>query len=168
MTIDTKKDIYELGEIPPLGEVPAQMYAQVIRRDRFGDPAQAFAVEKLPVPDIGPNEALVYVMAAGINYNNVWAALGSPVDVIRVHAGLGDDSGYHIGGSDASGIVYAVGSDVTNVKVGDRVVAHCGIWDEDDPWIKNGGDPIEAPSAKIWGYETNWGSFAQFAKLQNR
>jgi crotonyl-CoA carboxylase/reductase len=105
-------------------------------------------------------------MAAGINYNNVWAALGSPVDVIRVHASLGDDSGYHIGGSDASGIVYAVGSEVRNVKVGDRVIAHCGIWDDNDPWIKNGGDPIEAPSAKIWGYETNWGSFAQFTKVQ--
>jgi crotonyl-CoA carboxylase/reductase len=105
-------------------------------------------------------------MAAGINYNNVWAALGVPVDVIRVHAQLGDDSGFHIGGSDASGIVYAVGSDVTNVKVGDRVVVHCGVWDEDDPFIKAGGDPIVAPSNKIWGYETNWGSFAQFTKVQ--
>ncbi len=166
MTTGTKKDIYELGEVPPLGELPEQMYAQVIRRERFGDPNQAFAKEKVPIPEIGPNEALIYVMAAGINYNNVWAALGSPVDVIRVHSQLGDDSGFHIGGSDASGIVYAVGSDVTNVKVGDRVIAHCALWDDNDPWIKNGGDPIEAPSAKIWGYETNWGSFAQFAKVQ--
>ncbi|MGB2693812.1 MAG: crotonyl-CoA carboxylase/reductase [Dehalococcoidia bacterium] len=158
--------MYELGEIPPIGEVPASMHAQVIRRERFGEPKSAFAIEAVPVPDIGPNEALVMVMAAGINYNNVWAALGSPVDVIRVHSQLGDDSGFHIGGSDASGIVYAVGSDVTNVKVGDRVVVHCGVWDEDDPWIKAGGDPIIAPSNKIWGYETNWGSFAQFTKVQ--
>ena len=38
------------------------------------------------MPEIGPREVLVYVMAAGINYNNVWAALGIPVDVIKVHA----------------------------------------------------------------------------------
>ena len=167
MTTGTKKDIYELGALPPLGEVPEHMYAQVIRRERFGEPAKAFALEKVPVPEVGPKDALVYVMAAGINYNNVWAALGTPVDVIRVHAQLGDESGFHIGGSDASGIVYAVGSEVTNVKVGDRVVVHCGVWDEDDPWIKAGGDPIVAPSNKIWGYETNWGSFAQFTKVQS-
>ncbi len=160
------KALYELGEQPPIGVVPEQMYAQVIRRERFGEPSKAFAREKVPVPEIGPSEALVLVMAAGINYNNVWAALGVPVDVIRVHAQLGDESGFHIGGSDASGIVYAVGDSVTNVKVGDRVVVHCGVWDEDDPYIKAGGDPIVAPSAKIWGYETNWGSFAQFTKVQ--
>jgi crotonyl-CoA carboxylase/reductase len=165
MTTRTQ-EVYEIGESPPVGKVPEYMYAQVIRRERFGDPVKAFAKEKIPVPEIGPREALVHVMAAGINYNNVWAALGVPVDVIRVHAQLGDDSGFHIGGSDASGIVYAVGSDVTNVKVGDRVVVHCGVWDEDDPFIKAGGDPIVAPSNKIWGYETNWGSFAQFTKVQ--
>ncbi len=159
-------NIYGIGESPPIGEVPERMYAQVIRRERFGEPSNAFQIEQVPVPEIGPNEVLVHVMAAGINYNNVWAALGAPVDVIRVHAQLGDESGYHIGGSDASGIVYATGSDVTNVRVGDRVVVHCGYWDDDDPFIKAGGDPIIAPSAKIWGYETNWGSFAQFTKVQ--
>ena len=165
MTASTT-EIYEIGQSPPIGEVPEQMYAQVIRQERFGEPGNAFQVEQVPVPEIGPGEVLVHVMAAGINYNNVWAALGEPVDVIRIHAQLGDESGYHIGGSDASGIVYATGSGVTNVKVGDRVVVHCGYWDDDDPFIKAGGDPIVATSAKIWGYETNWGSFAQFTKVQ--
>ncbi len=161
------KDVYEMGEIPPLGTIPRQMYAQVIRRERFGEPAKAFQTEKVDVPtNLKPDEALVFVMAAGINYNNVWASLGVPVDVIKVHEREGDPSGYHIGGSDASGIVYAVGDEVTNVKIGDRVVVHCGWWDREDPYIKAGGDPMIAPSARIWGYETNWGSFAQFAKVQ--
>ena len=161
------KDVYELGEIPPLGTIPRQMYAQVIRRERFGEPAKAFQTEKVDVPTyLKPDEALVFVMAAGINYNNVWASLGVPVDVIKVHEREGDPSGFHIGGSDASGIVYAVGDEVTNVKIGDRVVVHCGWWDREDPYIKAGGDPMIAPSARIWGYETNWGSFAQFAKVQ--
>ena len=161
------KDVYEIGEIPPLGTIPRQMYAQVIRRERFGEPAKAFRTEKVDVPtNLKPDEALVFVMAAGINYNNVWASLGVPVDVIKVHEREGDPSGFHIGGSDASGIVYAVGDEVTNVKIGDRVVVHCGWWDREDPYIKAGGDPMMAPSARIWGYETNWGSFAQFAKVQ--
>ena len=29
-----------------------------------------------------------------------------------------------------------------------------------------GLDPLAAPSQQIWGYETNWGSFAQFTKVQ--
>ena len=32
------KDLYELGEIPPLGHVPAKMYAWAIRRERHGPP----------------------------------------------------------------------------------------------------------------------------------
>jgi len=161
------KDVYEIGEIPPIGAVPRQMYAQVIRPERFGEPAQAFQVEKVDVPaDLRPNEALVCVMAAGINFNNVWAARGVPVNVIKAREREGDTTGFHIGGSDASGIVYAVGSAVSNVKVGDRVVIHCGWWDEDDPMVKAGNDPMFSPSFKIWGYETNWGSFAQFTKAQ--
>ena len=33
------KDLYELGEIPPLGHVPARMYAWTIRRERRMVPA---------------------------------------------------------------------------------------------------------------------------------
>jgi len=162
------KDIYEIGEVPPIGTVPKQMYAQLIRAERFGEPSTAFQVEKLAVPEIKADEALVYVMAAGINFNNVWAALGSPVNVIAArNKSKYDMSDFHIGGSDASGIVYAVGSDVKNVKVGDHVVAHCGTWDRDCAAVKNGDDPMFDPTYKIWGYETSWGSFAQFCKVQS-
>lgn len=163
------KELYELGETPPLGVVPKKMYAQLIRERRYGPPTQAFAREVVDVPSIEPDEVLVYVMAAGINYNNVWAGLGIPVDIVRLHKQMGeggDEEGYHIGGSDASGIVWAVGSDVTNVKVGDEVVVHCGMWNRNDPWVKAGKDPMFAPSFRIWGYESNWGSFAQFTKVQ--
>lgn len=161
-----KRDLYEIGQVPPVGHVPKEMYAQLIRADRFGEPKKAFQVEKVPVPEIAPDEVLVCVMAAGINYNNVWAGLGVPIDVIKVHAKDGDASGFHIGGSDASGVVYKVGSDVKDLKVGDEVVIHCGIWDRNDKVVKAGTDPMFAPSFRIWGYETNWGSFAQFSKVQ--
>jgi crotonyl-CoA carboxylase/reductase len=161
-----RTDPARLTTHPPVGDVPATMVAQVIRPERYGDPRDAFVAEEIPTPTPGPGEALVYVMAAGVNYNNVWAALGRPVDVIAARKKAGATEDFHIGGSDASGVVYAVGDGVDNVQVGDEVVVHCGQWDAADPFITAGGDPITAPSARIWGYETNWGSFAQFTLVQ--
>lgn len=162
----TPKPLYSVGEQPPLGYVPPQMYAWTIRQDRFGSPMEAFQVESVDTPAIADDEVLMYVMAAGVNYNNVWATLGTPVDVIAARAKQGAAEGFHIGGSDASGIVYKVGKDVTNVKVGDEVVVHCGQWDRDCPVVLAGEDPMFSPTFRIWGYESNWGSFAQFTKVQ--
>jgi crotonyl-CoA carboxylase/reductase len=163
----SKKDLYELGEVPELGVVPDRMLAQLIRQDRFGEPIDAFREEPVAVPELGPHDVLVYVMAAGVNYNNVWAAMGIPIDVIKTRQKKGEKEDFHVGGSDASGVVWAVGKEVTNVKVGDEVVVHCGMWDHDDPWVKSGKDPMFAPSQIIWGYESNWGSFAQYTKVQD-
>ena len=139
------------------------MLAQVLRSDRLGRPADAFRIEEIETPKPGPGEVLVAVMAAGINFNNVWAARGVPVDVIKIREKAGDPNSFHIGGSDASGIVYAVGDGVTSTHVGDEVVVHPGWWDVNDPWVRAGRDPMLAPSAQIWGYNTNFGSFGQFA-----
>jgi len=160
-------DTVPIGSLPPLGEVPQQMLAQVIRQDRFGDPRSAFQVETVPVPKLKPNEVLIAVMATGINYNNIWAARGIPIDVIAVRQKLGEPWDFHVGGSDASGIVYAVGSEVRDVSVGDEVVTHPGWWDESDPWVQSKHDPMVAPSARIYGYETNFGSFGQFTVVQS-
>jgi len=159
-------DSVPIGSLPPLGEVPKKMWAQVIRQDRFGDPRTAFQIEEVDVPELKPREVLIAVMAAGINFNNVWAARGTPIDVIKIRQRRGEPYDFHIGGSDVSGIVYAVGEDVENVSVGDEVVVHHGHWDLDDPWIKAGKDPMIAPSARIWGYDTNFGSFGQFCVAQ--
>jgi crotonyl-CoA carboxylase/reductase len=160
------RDLYEVGALPPVGEVPKQMHAQLVRPDRFGEPEKAIQDEVIDVPELGPHDALVMVMAAGVNFNNVWAARGIPVDVTKTQARWGEPTDFHIVGSDASGIVYAVGSEVTNVKVGDRVVVHAGQWDPEDPWVSSGGDPGLAASFRVWGYDTCWGSFAQFCKVQ--
>src|SRR5690242_13678371 len=125
MAISTMSEVYAPGELPPLGHVPPHMHAQVIRPSRYGPPSVAFEHEAIGTPAIGPDDALVYVMAAGVNYNNVWAALGTPVDVVAARQKAGEREDFHIGGSDASGIVWAVGERVTNVRVGDEVVVHC-------------------------------------------
>lgn len=160
------KELYDIGEIPPLGVVPPKMHAWLIRAERFGEPKDAFKLEVVDTPEIGDDDALVYVMAAGVNYNNVWACLGTPVNVIAARNKAGEPEDFHIGGSDASGIVYKVGKNVRNVKVGDEVVVHCATYDANCPSIQAGDDQMYSPSFRIWGYETNYGSFAQFSRVQ--
>ncbi len=155
-----EKDLYEIGELPPMGYVPAQMYAWTIRRERHGEPEKSFKIETVDVKKPDSHEVLVLVMAAGVNYNGVWAGLGIPISPFDVHK-----ADYHIAGSDAAGIVWAVGDKVTRWKVGDEVVIHCNQDDGDDEEC-NGGDPMFSPSQRIWGYETPDGSFAQFTCVQ--
>ena len=139
------------------------MAAWVIREERQGEPTEAFQIEEIEVPEPEAFEVIVRVMAAGVNFNNVWAALGEPIGVWR----YGDHPrwGHHIGGSDASGVVWKVGPGVTRWKPGDEVVIHCNQASYEDPEV-HGLDPLAAPSQQIWGYETTWGSFAQFCKVQ--
>jgi crotonyl-CoA carboxylase/reductase len=145
------------------GELPEKMAAWVIREETQGEPKDAFKLEEIETPEPGPFEVVVRVMAAGVNFNNVWAALGTPVSVF----GYGDhpEYGHHIGGSDGSGIVWKVGEGVTRWKPGDEVVIHCNQASYEDVEV-HGLDPLAAPSQRIWGYETTWGSFAQFTKVQ--
>ncbi|MBK9421339.1 MAG: crotonyl-CoA carboxylase/reductase [Flavobacteriales bacterium] len=158
------------GALPPIGQVPEKMWAQVISGDRYGEPRNAFRMEEVPVPSIADDEVLVGVMAAGLNHNAVWAARGYPLDLInmmKLRDGATLDT--HIIGSDCSGIVYAKGSKVTNVEVGDEVVVQAAWVDDADPWVQRGTpDSVIAPSARAWGFETNHGSFAQFCNVKSR
>jgi crotonyl-CoA carboxylase/reductase len=160
MAVDVTK-VSELDVEP--GTLPESMAAWVIREERFGEPTDAFQVEEIEVPEPGAFEVIVRVMAAGVNYNNVWAALGKPVSVMKY--GDHPEYGHHIGGSDASGVVWKTGPGVTRWKPGDEVVIHCNQASYEDPEV-HGLDPLAAPSQMIWGYETTWGSFAQFTKVQ--
>jgi crotonyl-CoA carboxylase/reductase len=139
------------------------MAAWVIRQEREGEPKDAFQLEQIEVPEPDAFEVIVRVMAAGVNFNGVWAALGKPVSVF----GYGDHAeyGHHIGGSDASGVVWKVGAGVTRWRPGDEVVINQNQTSYEDIEV-HGLDPLAAPSQKAWGYETTWGSFAQFTKVQ--
>jgi crotonyl-CoA carboxylase/reductase len=155
------KEVAKLDVEP--GTLPETMAAWVIRPETEGEPKDAFKLEEIEIPEPGAFEVIVRVMAAGVNFNNVWAALGKPVSVFD----YGDHPqwGHHIGGSDASGIVWKVGEGVTKWKPGDEVVIHCNQASYEDIEV-HGLDPLAAPSQTIWGYETTWGSFAQFTKVQ--
>ncbi|MGH3268534.1 MAG: alcohol dehydrogenase catalytic domain-containing protein, partial [Trebonia sp.] len=76
-------------------------------------------VTEVLVPDPGPGEALVLVQACGVCHTDLHYKMG----------GIGDDFPYLLG-HEASGIVEAVGDDVTEVAPGDFVIlnwrAVCG------------------------------------------
>jgi crotonyl-CoA carboxylase/reductase len=136
------------------------MAAWVIRPDRLGDPSHAMRLEQIEVPEPGPGEVRVRVMAAGVNYNGVWAAAGLPVSIFRY---TGYD--FHIAGSDASGVVDRVGPGVTRWEPGDEVVIHCNQSCGECAEC-NGHDPMACSRQRIWAYESNWGSFAEHCLVQ--
>lgn len=154
--------MFALGVVPPLGILPDHMKAIVLRPDSLGEPSVSMRLEEVPLPPVGPNDVLVLVMAAGVNFNGVWAARGKPISVFKL---TGED--FHIPGSDASGIVWRVGSNVKRWRVGDEVIVHCNQSCGECPEC-NGLDPMACPDQKIWGYETNWGAFAQFTRVQSQ
>ena len=154
-------DVSRVETVP--GELPHTMAAWVLREEREGDLDRAYEIEEVEVPEPGPFEVVVRVMAAGVNFNSIWAARAEPISIFPY--GDHPEWGHHIGGSDASGIVWKVGVGVTKWKPGDEVVVHANQASYEDPEV-HGLDPLAAPSQLGWGYQTTWGSFAQFCKVQ--
>ena len=52
-SVPSHKDLYAMGEIPPLGHVPAKMHAWVIRKERHGPPLTSMQLEVVPTWSIG-------------------------------------------------------------------------------------------------------------------
>ena len=72
----------------------------------------------------------------------------------------------HISGTDAAGIVTAIGNDVKNIKVGDRVVSHgnmsCRVCK-----ACTSGREFDCKKRTICGFETGplWGGYCEFTHL---
>src|SRR5260221_8208932 len=82
-----------------------------IRVQQFGEP-QVMKREEVPHPAAGPSQVLVRVRAAGVN----------PVETyIRSGAYARKPALPYTPGTDAAGVVEAIGAGVSNLKVGDRV-----------------------------------------------
>ncbi|MFJ8601759.1 alcohol dehydrogenase catalytic domain-containing protein, partial [Streptomyces shenzhenensis] len=100
---------------------------------RDKDPRKSLHLDEVPVPELGPGEALVAVMASSVNYNSVWTSIFEPLPTFGFLERYGKLSGlaarhdlpYHVIGSDLAGVVLRTGPGVHAWKPGDEVVAHC-------------------------------------------
>jgi len=113
--------------------------------------------EDVDTPSISPNEVLVRVKACGLNH----------LDLLIRSGNLGLEIPLpHITGSEIAGEVARVGSDVKNIKEGDRVVV--------DPWFRCGecincfsGRDHLCSSSDIIGLFSN-GGFAEYVRVSSR
>jgi len=136
------------------------------------DPRRSLHLDEVPVPEVGPNEALVAVMASSINFNTVWSAIFEPVPTFQFLQRAAKrspwdkrhDLPYHIIGSDGAGVILRVGPGVTLFKPGDEVTIHCNYVDMQAP--DGHDDSMLDPDQRIWGFETNFGGLAEIAVVR--
>jgi len=136
------------------------------------DPRHSLHLDEVAIPEVGPNEALVAVMASSINFNTVWSAIFEPLPTFQFLKRAAKrspwdkrhDLPYHIIGSDGSGVILQVGPGVTLFKPGDEVTIHCNYVDMQAP--DGHDDSMLDPDQRIWGFETNFGGLAEIALVR--
>jgi alcohol dehydrogenase, propanol-preferring len=128
--------------------IPNKMWATVV--EEFGKP---LVLREVPVPVPGPGQALVEIIASGVCHTDLHAAEGDwPIKPTPPF----------IPGHEGAGIVVALGSGVSHLKIGDRVgiawlhsaCGHC-------TYCMSGWETL-CNEQKNSGYSIN-GSFAQYA-----
>ncbi len=164
------------GELLPLGApfypgvtpLPQWQYGFGVPRNpatgepRFGEPLKSEVELIVPVEPPLPNEALVYVLASEVNFNDIWALTGIPVSPFDNH-----EEDVQVTGSGGVALVAALGSEAKRegrLKVGDLVAVYSGQTDLLSPLA--GRDPMFV-GFSIQGYETRTGSHAQFLITQS-
>ena len=146
------------------------MFEGVPTREK--DPRKSLHVEDVALPELGPGEALVAVMASAINYNTVWTSIFEPVSTFGFLERYGrlsplakrHDLPYHVVGSHLAGVVLQTGPGVHSWKPGAEVVAHCLSVELEHPDGHN--DTMLDPEQRIWGFETNFGGLAHVALVK--
>ncbi len=90
---------------------------------RFGDPAEVLSVQEVPAPEVGPGQALVRVLLSPIHNHDLWTARGSYGFKPEMPARAG---------TEAVGVVEALGEGVEGLEVGQRVATggSFGAWAE--------------------------------------
>jgi len=113
-------------------------------------------IKDIDEPKPKSNEVIFKVKTAALNYDDIWAMRGKPIEVPMPH----------ISGTDAAGEVTAVGDDVKQIKIGDRVVSNgnltCRVCKE-----CTSGREFDCRKRTIWGFQTGplWGGFCEVTHL---
>ncbi|MFQ5440229.1 MAG: zinc-binding dehydrogenase [Nitrosopumilaceae archaeon] len=131
----------------------ALVYEQYSTNDDF---SKILKIKDIPEPKPRSNEVVFKVKFAALNYDDIWGMRGKPLAIPLPH----------ISGTDASGEVIAIGSEVKNIKIGDRIVSHgnmsCRVCK-----LCTSGREYDCRKRKIWGFETGplWGGYCEISHL---
>ncbi|MGB8983146.1 MAG: quinone oxidoreductase [Anaerolineales bacterium] len=132
---------------------------KAVRVHQYGG-LEALKVEDLPVPAPGEDEALVKIEASGVNFIDIYHRLGRYQGTLPLTLG-----------QEAAGTVEAVGSNVTDLKPGDRVAYASvqGAYAEyavAPAWrlipIPTGVDTQQAAAAMIQGMTAHYLAFSTY------
>ena len=131
----------------------ALVYDEYTTDDNF---SKILKIKNLPNPEPRSDEVVFKVISAGLNYDDIWGMRGKPLAIPLPH----------ISGTDAAGEVTAVGEDVKNIKVGDRVVSHGNMSCRVCKACTDGRE-FDCTKRTIWGFQTgpNWGAFQEVTHL---
>ncbi len=152
---------------PGITPVPDYQYGMGVVKDAdtalpaHGDPEQAEKLLVFKTPKPGPNEALVYLLASEVNFNDIWAITGIPVSPFDAR-----DADLQVTGSGGVALIAQLGEELVRegrLSVGQLVSIYSGQSELLSP--DQGLDPMAA-NFHIQGYEINDGSHAQFLVVQ--
>ena len=121
-----------------------------------GTPGQ-FQFGEIPDPVPGNDEVLVRVRACGVNHLDIWLEQGDlpmPIALPR------------IGGSEVAGEILALGEDVDQWRVGDRVAVQSNLYCGTCEFCLRGEDSI-CLNARLLGIQCD-GGFAEMVKVPAR
>ncbi len=110
-------------------------------------------VERVEVPEPGPDEVLLRVEAAAMNHLDLWLRRGLPIETTMPH----------IGGSDIAGRIDRIGRDVPDLDRAARYVVDPSIGCGECEWCRRGEIPL-CVHYRILGEHTN-GGFAEYVAV---
>jgi len=122
---------------------------------RLIEPGKRVEMQDVPMPAVGPRAARVRIKAAGICHSDVHYRAG--VARVRYPLTLGHE---------VAGVVEAVGSEVTNVKAGDRVCLHYMVTCGDCLYCQMGSEQF-CTTGEMLGYHRD-GGYAEYIVLPAR
>ena len=160
--------------------VPSDYYAAYLHRDDVDmftgvedkDVRKSMRLGRVPMPELAPDEVLIAVMASAVNFNTVWSAIFEPLPTFQFLKQMGrkgkwearHDQPYQVVGSDAAGVIVAMGEGVRGRwRAGDHVVVNPGYVDDQDPEVQ---DDSITTSPLAWAFETNFGAFAHYCVVR--
>ena len=131
----------------------ALVYEEYAKNDDF---AKILKIKEIDEPKPKNQEVIFRVKSAALNYDDIWGMRGKPIEIPLPH----------ISGTDAAGEVIAIGEDVKNIRIGDRVVSHGNLSCRVCKACTDGRE-YDCRFRKIWGFQTGplWGGYCEVTHL---